>query len=440
MIIIIIVLLALILYWLYPNICQILNKVGSAESANIFDILEYLESASIDDIEKNIVPQLKNDVVCDKFIGEGYMGIVSESAIGPTVKMMIGKKEIEIPVVIKKSKKNSESIFGTYKGKTRLIVYSFQDITAEAIILLAIKRLWVKQESPHLPLMVGYGTCGDNFINTIITEKQGLKEEYVYPKDYVDDSPLYIENSKTEPNIRTSMTTLRELLYFVMANLESRNTSLESRNTFLDGDKCVLPNGVVCDVPKLVDYICISYLHTYNLLFDNGIALFDMSLDNIFIHWLNDSSYMGERNIKNTEFIYYKSNTTQKYIEINTYGFLLKVGDIGCSIYKIRDDLFVLGMAGNPRLCDDIIDDIYNKVYTYGSFLFSVNMFLTPHNIRTKTNIYEIICNPPFDGYLFNYTPTKRIMKSIPSPNELLSKFTKYMVDEPQKNDKSIII
>ena len=70
----------------------------------------------------------------------------------------------------------------------------------------------------------------------------------------------------------------------------------------------ILPNGIKCDnISELYDYICISYLATFHLLTENKIYPKDMIPSNIFIHWLNDTSYYNNQNIKDCKYIIYNA-------------------------------------------------------------------------------------------------------------------------------------
>ena len=87
------------------------------------------------------------------------------------------------------------------------------------------------------------------------------------------------------------------------------------------------------------------------LLVENNIYQSDMYPANIFIHWLNDNSFYGDKNIKNLEYITYKISS--KYYKIKTYGFIMILGDTGTFNIKIKKDVILIGQA------PDIVRDYY---------------------------------------------------------------------------------
>ena len=56
-----------------------------------------------------------------------------------------------------------------------------------------------------------------------------------------------------------------------------------------------------------------------------------MHIGNIFIHWLNAKSYLGDDNISNIQEINYKI-TDNKYIKIKTHGFIIKTLQDGSQV------------------------------------------------------------------------------------------------------------
>ena len=380
------------------------------------DIIEYLKTASIDDIYKNLLAKLSKSDICETIIGEGAMGVVRTPKVGAERAITVGKKNIILPVVIKSSKTDPDSIFRQHHDK-RLYIYSYRDITAEAIMLLAVRKLWEEKRSPHLPLILDYGTCNSETVNEIVIERQGLSTPFTYEINWIDELPFWRPVSTLRTSITNSMATLGELLQYIA----------------MGSKQCKLPNGVTCDVTTLLDYITISYLHTHDLLFSNGIMLQDMHPDNLFIHWLGESSHMGDRGIGGVEKIYYRVG--KEYLGIETYGLLLKIGDIGASIYKPRKDIFVFGQCGNIEIASSIVDKIFFAQHTCAKFLKMLTD-VVPFDFRKDMVSWNILTHYPYSTYDWTLPAGIKLL----TPSELLSKYTKYFVPRPNENDKIIII
>ncbi len=150
-----------------------LKKQKGGEDKEI-DIIKFIASSSLNDIKDNLLKYLTNNKYCDDFLGRGLAGEVYV----PGINSFATLKEvgIEVPIVIKKA--NKEGIFDIKIINKNLYIYSYENITTEALILLYTNKLWHKKVSPHLPLMLGYSTCGGGkYIHKIITERHGLPEK-----------------------------------------------------------------------------------------------------------------------------------------------------------------------------------------------------------------------------------------------------------------------
>lgn len=83
---------------------------------------------------------------------------------------------------------------------------------------------------------------------------------------------------------------------------------------------------------------------------------------NIFIRWLDDTSYYNETNLKNLKHIIYKVGN--KFFKINTFGFIIIFGDTGRFIIKVRDDITLIGEAidikSNYSRCDKLMKETPN--------------------------------------------------------------------------------
>ena len=105
---------------------------------------------------------------------------------------------------------------------------------------------------------------------------------------------------------------------------------------------------------------------------------------NIFIHWLNDNSYFGEKNIKDLEEIVYKVG--KKYYKIKTFGLLLIIGDTGTFVAKIKKDIILAGQIWNVTENYKLLEKRFDPSYTAITFL-EIN-----HKLLTRKEYEKTIC------------------------------------------------
>jgi serine/threonine protein kinase len=282
------------------------------------EIIKFISKSDKKTIKNKLLDILEYNKFCPVVLGQGSFGkaYIPESK---NMEVNIDNKKVNLPIVVKEANNSEDKpdINIDIIGNKLYIVGNYNGITAEAIILMYIKQLYSK--TVHLPLLLGYGTCLEKTkINKIITIRHGLDKEIE-----VDISKNYKHKSY--------ITTLKDLFNYIYF----------SKNK--DGS-VILPNGIKCDnISELYYYICISYLTTYHLLTENKIYPYDIHEGNIFIHWLNDTSYYNNENIKDCKNIIYK--VKNKYYKIKTFGFLIIFGDTGCFFLEARKDVIIVGIG-----------------------------------------------------------------------------------------------
>ena len=291
------------------------------------EIIKFISKSDKKTIKNKLHNILEYNKFCPIILGQGAFGkaYIPESK---NIEVNIDGKKVYLPIVVK------EVITSEYKdvnkpdinfdiiGNNLYIIGNFHGITSEAIILMYIKQLCTK--TVHLPLILGYGTClENNKINKIIATRLGLDKEIEV------DLTGKVYGDKKKIIHKSYITTLEDLYNYIYY----------SKNK--DGS-VILPNGIKCDnISELYDYICISYLATFHLLTENKIYPKDMDPSNIFIHWLNDTSYYNNENIKDCKNIIYKVNN--KYYKIKTFGFVIVLGDAGCFLLQAKKDVIIVG-------------------------------------------------------------------------------------------------
>ena len=130
--------------------CNYMVSNQSGGSKKSISIVDFINESSIVKIKKDLVNILKNEEICDKILGQGYVGKVKVSGICDSYTISHKNQSVTIPVAIKESNIDGELSF--FNRKNELFIYSDRNIVAEAIILYYIRDLIEKKLSPrHLP-------------------------------------------------------------------------------------------------------------------------------------------------------------------------------------------------------------------------------------------------------------------------------------------------
>lgn len=413
LIIIVIVVAMIILLRYFQHIKRGSFRGGNNEEKARIDIIEFLRSAPIAEIQAELQNNMNNRDICDETIGVGTSGVVIRSNIGHTMTVKLGEKIVYMPVVAKLPRDNKQAELNMAIVNKKLYIYSRDGLNTEAIIMLAAREFW--PNNPHIHLMLNYSNCVGHSVNRIMTELHGLPGEIEYNKNYVNILPLW--NERASQRTITRLATLGDLVEYINVH----------------GADLTLPNGAKCSASALIDQFVISYLHTHEYMYKRGIILLDMHIENIFIHWQNNASFMGEKSLEHVKKISYDFG--EFIAEIDTFGMILKMGDIGHAIYIARDDVIVVGNCVDAQLAAHIIENDLTLNYTCRNF---INMFLSrlPLDIIKDTVSQSILTSRPYDKFAWN--PQIKLVGDLMSPREIISKFTQYIVKAP--SDGAIIV
>jgi len=402
------------------------NKLTIKKHMN--NIINFIKNNNIDIIKKNLINIIFNNKYCDKVYGRGFYAVVFEQGINNKFiftiknKSLSQKIKIKFPIIIKEQNVNNDII------NNILYIYGTNTIMTESIILMYIRKLWYK--TVHLPLILTFSTCNGNIINKICSIKYGLSKKISLNinNKFYNDFEMWDKNFIYKPVFDSYINNLFDLLLYIkyLRNIDGTIT---------------LPNGIKCYIYELVDYISISYLVTYHLLNLNNVFPSDLSLNNIFIHWFNKTSYYNFTNIQNTQEIIYKINN--KYYKIKTLGFVIILGDLGTSIIKIKKNTFIIGHSYNFTYNYDLIPLLINNFNNYNLLMLFYNLLdYCTLNDFNNTIIYNILSLSPYKDYPFviheyNIEYVKKC-KTIP---ELLSYYDKkYSVNKYEKTESNIFI
>lgn len=482
-----------------PNKLSINMILNNPQIRNIIKLIKKSPITTI----INELPNLLSNVnmYCDQVIGNGMMGEVIVPKIGETFRLLIGNSLVlDLPIVVKNA--HIEGKFNMKIINNKLYIYAYKNITTEALILCYITDLWYKKKSPHLPNMIGFSSCKQNTVNKIITERHGLHELHglygdggrngdgdrngygngngngdgdgdrngngyggkilvkVDANKYFTDDPLFhpmsLYNSEHNQNLNyeTYLSTMTELFRYIIQGGKAIglppkwNDNDDTMESKLSRGNVVQSNigptfggniGVKYDIIKLCDYLTISFLHTYHILAKNNIYLHDMHAENIFIHWLCKNSYMGDKYIGNIKKVVYIVNKN-KYLEIETYGMLLKIGDCGSSIVCPRDDVYILGQGNDLEKTYKIVDQLVKPNFGCYYFLYAFQNLL-PFRLYEKTIAHKILSSPPYSEIPMASTYTYEFVDSTLTPLELLDKYCdEYMINHHDIEEHNTLI
>jgi len=412
------------------------NHIETTLDDKIKQILDFISKSSKEKISDELSSIITYNVFCSIILGEGFSGKTYIPNINKTIPYMVGKKQIDLPIIVKESKNidNPQRYFGTDIYDSKLYITGYADMTTELLILLYVKKLYNK--TVHLPLVLGYGTCSSSnysLVNRIILYKYGLDQPVqidLRGKIFNEDKMWHKPRKEPTEIFTSSLSTLRELLTFIHYSKKS-DGSVE------------LPNGIKCDnIAELFDYICISYLATHELLVKNGIYPSDMHNSNIFIHWLDVNSYYDKTNIKNTKEIFYKVG--KKLYKIKTFGFVIILGDTGTFILDVKKDVIIAGQIYDIKNNYKLISRRMTSNHTAFDFIYNNYNFLT-NNEFSQTIAYKILNLEPYCSYplvswhLLGWNNT--YLDKLKTSDELIEfYYEKYGVKKYTKTKTNILI
>lgn len=400
------------------------NQFGGNADQKTVDIVDFINNLNLDTTDRELLDVLDNKTYCDKTLGQGAFGYVYAPNVSTSMQVTTSSnKKITMNVVVKKAHENRNLFVKNIDD--HMYIYGDMNITLEAIILSYINKLWHKKLSPHLPFMVGYSTCSRNnlFVDQIITERHGLLDNVEVDVGGHDGWGIFW-GASDETIFNSSLSTLFDFIKYLLIAKNEKNET-------------VLPNGKKVNIVKLIDYLCISYLHTHNLLHKNNIIISDMHFQNVFVHWLNKDSYLDDQYIGDAKYVYYKFG--KKIIKIETFGILLKIGDVGLSIVVPNEHVTILGQAREPEKYLYQLGQITKPNYFVFRF-FAGFKYSLPFSIYKKTVAYKIFSTYPYNEFVGEISFTNTLLENLSTPNELLEFYEKYHVSEIDKQKNTFVV
>lgn len=361
-----------------------------------------IKNSPINEI-KNIIYNFidKYSVFCDEYLGEGYFGKVTTPMFGPTIKVIYSKSEMNVCTAVKQAK-YTEGQFRTHINKDAIFFISDRSMTSESIILFMISKLWFEKRSPHLPLLLGIDVCktSDPYsISRIVIERHGaipwhngIRKQTIMKSNIIDNF------CDQKGDIITDLSTVKSLLEYIQMYKYNDNLMIK------------LPNDQKVYLPDLIDYMYISFAHTdYILQKELGLTLSDQHAANIYIHWLSKKSYVGDRNISNLHTIYYQIGNN-KYIKCNTYGILIKIGDVGTSVMVPRENVYIIGdsVMSNTMFTSSSMKKFNTPKPSYNDMFLNI-ITIMPIEVLLKTSVFKLFMKKPYSYTSFHPTQPNTI-------------------------------
>lgn len=417
---------------------------------NTLNVIKYIKEHDNQNI-KDALPEIIYNIVqmCEQKIGEGGHGIVKKLNYGNIVSVYVKDTYIIMRTVIKQYKHigKYDSLMYTQKDyikdieeykkeqydyekllkvkipKNLTVFYGEYHPLYETIGLMYLSKMWYDELTPHVPYLIMPMTCNtENMIDHLLLEMNGLI------------NPINSDRKRQMPGIydqtveNTYLETVNALLKHISSNFIVENNKI----------LCWIPNlqqpdldeiaVEVVDVIELIDSLTLSFLFTYEHVWREAkMILTDQYTQNVFIHWLSDGSHMGKRNIMNTkEIVYLVKN--KKY-KIRTNGIILKIGDVGSSVIKPKEDLMIIIDLNDKSSVQKAM--YLERIPTYIEFIGDVYYHL-PKVIAEKTIVNQILTSKEFETYS---TVAGGVNLDDPHPIDLIEKyFKKFSFDDYDSN------
>jgi hypothetical protein len=416
------------------------------KQSTTYNIINYIKGASIDDL-KNLPILMKLLVeFCVDTVGEGSHGIVKKMKYGSNMNVRVKDTTVGLKTVIKMYKHfgNYSSIDYTQKiyddeikkykinntdyqklkqikiPKKMLILYGSYHPIYEVVGLMYLSKMWYDGISPHVPFLIMPMTCDDKqIIDSIVLDMNGLDEQItIKNRNHYEGSYEHHQSESYLENVQKFTT-------YILNNFTVKNNMIS----------CKLPNvrNTIVDVVDLIDTLTLSFMISYEHVWrEIKLVLTDQYANNVFLKWLHTGAYMGKRDISMVENIIYKIDG--KVYGIKTNGVVLKIGDIGSSIIKPRDDLtIVIDLAGDHAVQKSMYIE---QIPCYMAFIKDLYDKLPPI-IAKRTILHQIINSKDFE----NYSLDTGVVMDSPTAGEIIHEyFSKYLSDQTIKVDEKTII
>lgn len=393
------------------------------------NIINFLKSNKNKTIKESVIHEIASLTrVCQEKIGEGYFGKVYAPVI-PNVGMVKLKNNnyAYMAVAVKELMHNGTFDF-VEEGKT-LYLYSDRELTCEGIILYFVSKFWYESKLPYAPFLISVHKCVDentmSLIDHLVMERHGILGNVS-----VQSKGMGILTNGVKHDFSNKLETFYHLLEVGLSTCDN------NYNFTIDmGD-----NKVSFNLVDMIDNILLHVLIYMDYCNEHGLTLMDQHLNNIFISWTGyDNKMVGEKSMLPVKNIYYKINKNE-HIEAPIKNIIPKIGDVGSSVLKLRDDLWIIADLLTKDRIPNLKKMLDKYVPSYVLLLEGIKNTV-PYDLFSKTivkNIYD-----DNDVIRNNYSVITAYVEldKFPTEKTLLKKyFSKYLVSSVPKDDETVFI
>ena len=390
------------------------------------NIINFLKNNNNKTIKDKIITEIAGlTYACQDKIGEGYFGKVYTPLI-PNVGTIKLKNDTYtyVPIAVKEVTHNG--VFDFVDTKKRLYLYSDRELTCEAMLLYFISKYWYESKCPYAPFLVSVHKCfTDNqsaLIDHLVTERHGIFESY----DSFSQGVHIVGNGNTMDSTH-KLETFYNLLHAGFDKYDDKyNFNIELMNAKFN----------------LIDMIDNLMLHTLiymDYCTKHGLILVDQHLNNIFVSWINDTTTIGGKKMKPVKNIYYTIGKNE-HIEAPVNLIIPKIGDVGSSVLKMRDDLWIVTDLINVRNVEKISKLFGSYVPPY-LLMFDGLKNVVPYDVFSKTLLKDIYDDNKIISQ--NYSVMTQCVEpaKFPTESQLLKKYyKKYLVSDLPKDSETVFI
>jgi hypothetical protein len=378
------------------------------------NIIDYLQKNKNSDIKKDIYDKLYLITQkCTDNISEGYFGKVYTPLLSPFIEINVKGMSIRMVAAIKQIQ--HEGSFNYLEKKNRLYLYSDRDLTAEAIILFYVSKWWYNSMMPYSPFLANVHNCfnrDSSPIDHLVTQRYGMfkdiSTEKLGPNLYNNGSPIEFSHK---------METLWNVL------LHGLNTCDDKMIFDVPADDYLKFPGGKLNLVDFMDNIILHTLIAFDYFQRSGIALLDQHSSNIVLEWIGEYSTVGAKSMSKVKNIYYPTGKKGEYIVAPVNMCIPKLIDLGSSVLKLRDDLWIIADLITPDN-HPYLNIFRHNVPMYHK-LFDNFICMLPYNVFKKTKLYKIYEENEMIGKYNENTLGAYEFEKMPTPLDLLTEFYK---------------
>lgn len=394
-------------------------------------IYDVLKNGSIDELQMVLEHLSKKtgtlNRYCRQVVGEGASGIVYVENIPKYVKKKFDKKDVCIPIVVKKMLQTDadSGVIIRPRGNMLFMQSVNDDNFAPIINSLILSQVFEQGVSPHFVYFAGFANCRDGMMEIYEDVSMNVSRQQYRA----------IMNSKTGGKLSKSK--LNSLFKekednVKLSNISKINILLGSINKKLN--------------EEVTDGILISLFHSLFVM-QRNFKMFhlDLHFGNVFIKKLDSEPYFKGIDMSKIKYFRYlfEDDGKKKELFVKNNGFIIKIGDPGRAICSIGN-LIIYGADQNFQVApfEKNNPDYPHKIRAFDPFEYIEFMrrFLEAFGLTSQTMIKMCMEIPLLkDVDLFN-KPELYYNKKFMNVEQILgSKYFEQYSSKPKNSGSNIL-